>query len=142
LPWVTLFDLGLAHVAGKARITQPGIVHGTAHYMAPEQALGEGLDARTDLYAVGVVLYELVNGQVPFPGKSYAKVLQGHLSSRPPAMDVGQAGQQDVHLVEPIVMRCLEKRPEGRFQSAEELGRALIAASAALSSRGTAPKLA
>ena len=96
---------------------------GTVAYMAPEQARGGTIDARTDIYAVGCVAYQMLTGQAPFRGNNPYVVLEQHVSEppRPPRELVADIPPE----AEAIVLRCLEKAPEKRFQSMAELGEAL-----------------
>ena len=106
--------------------TAAGVVIGTPEYMAPEQAMGEATDRRADVYAVGLVLYELITGVQPFRGDTFGKLLVEITSSPPPPLpDVTALGEPVHPVLKDIVMRCLEKAPAQRFQSAEELARAL-----------------
>ncbi|GAK51688.1 protein kinase [Candidatus Moduliflexus flocculans] len=114
-----LTDFGIAHIAG-ATITHTGAHLGTIPYMAPEQILGVRVDARTDIYAVGVMLYELLTGQLPFTGKetSFQHV---HTPPRPPIeLNAGIPAA-----LNGIILKCLAKQPEERFQDAKELAEAL-----------------
>jgi predicted ATPase/predicted Ser/Thr protein kinase len=103
--------------------TQPGTVLGTVPYMSPEQALGERLDHRTDLFSLGVVLYEMATGRLPFSGSTPFEAIDKILHHHP----------QDIVSINPripaglrlVIVRSLEKRPEHRFQTAAELGAAL-----------------
>jgi len=109
-----ILDFGLAkvgHVPG-ADATAPGTLLGTSGYLAPEQARGEPADARSDLFAAGAILYELLSGRRAFGGATFAERLSAVLRDTPPAIDDPAA---------PIVMRCLEKDPAKRFQSATDL---------------------
>src|SRR5215813_13533683 len=120
---VKLADLGLALPGHGARISQAGLVLGTPSYMAPEQALGQTVDARTDLYALGVLLYELTTGRVPFKGDDPLTVVSQHVHAPvvPPRVlrsDVPRA-------LELIILRLLEKNPDARFQTAEDTAAAL-----------------
>ncbi len=132
--FVKVLDFGLAkvlQVARDKRITDPGMVCGTPEYMAPEQARGDNVDHRADLYACGVLLYELLVGQLPFDGGSPREVVLMHLSMLPPdprtlAPDRGLWPE----LVD-VVMKSLAKDPGERYQTASELARALNGAFAA-----------
>ena len=121
-------DLGTANtLPANAPITEEGRVIGTPGYMAPEQARGAAVDARTDVFAIGVVLYEMVTGTRPFVGSSSLDVMVATSRDDPPPVSSHNPGAPPI--VETIVRRCLAKAPEARYQSAGELGRALAAAS-------------
>jgi eukaryotic-like serine/threonine-protein kinase len=106
--------------------TAAGIVIGTPEYMAPEQALGSEIDRRADIYAVGLVLYELLAGVQPFKADTFGKLLLEITSKPPPPLPDTTALGEPVHpTLRAIVNRCLEKEPDRRFQSAEELAHAL-----------------
>ncbi|MBI1761521.1 MAG: serine/threonine-protein kinase [Acidobacteria bacterium] len=126
--YVKLLDFGLAKLTEKAHspaLTDPGKVMGTVSYMSPEQALGQPLDARTDLFSLGVVLYELLTGAHPFTGASEAAVYDA-LLRQPPA----SLRQSQPHLsaeLEWILKRALEKERELRYQTAADLKAALLA---------------
>ena len=134
---VKILDFGLAKLTQGALspadmgaptmgATGPGVVLGTAGYMSPEQVRGLPADHRSDLFSLGVILYELVSGRRAFQRDSAAETMSAILNDEPTALD-------SVKPVPPglarIVERCLEKRPEERFQSARDLGFALEAAS-------------
>ncbi|MFO0581265.1 MAG: protein kinase [Anaeromyxobacter sp.] len=128
---VKLLDLGLATVVGDtalARLTQSGALTGTPAYMSPEQSRAEPVDARSDLYALGCVLYELVTGQPPFGDAPTMDVLAGHVyrPARPPS-DV-RADRGVPLALERVILRALAKRPVDRPQSAAEMRRELLAA--------------
>ncbi|MDP3233783.1 MAG: PEGA domain-containing protein, partial [Myxococcales bacterium] len=106
--------------------TAAGIVIGTPEYMAPEQALGSATDRRADLYAVGLVLYELVAGVQPFRADTFGKLVVEITSKPPPTLpDVNALGEPVHPVLKAIINRCLEKEPDRRFQSAEALAEAL-----------------
>ncbi len=112
---VKLLDFGLARRSGAAPLTEVGVAVGTAAYMAPEQLRGEEADARADLWALGVVLYEMLAGRHPFGGTSRPGMVHAILHDPPPALrDVPPA-------LERIVERCLAKDPDRRWQSAGEI---------------------
>jgi serine/threonine protein kinase len=126
---VKLLDFGIAKLAmSETRLTRTGTFIGTPDYVAPEQALGEELDGRADLYSLGVVLYQLVTGTLPFTGPSFMTVLHRH-ATEPPEPPTRRAPQRALSsALEAVVLRCMAKRPEDRFASAEELSSALEAA--------------
>jgi serine/threonine-protein kinase len=117
---VKVLDFGLARVAGATRLTKQGFVFGTPHYMSPEQAQGDPVDHRADIYALGVLMYEMATGQVPFDAESYMGVLTKHISTAvvPPSKVLGH---RRLGALELILLRCLEKRPHKRYQSLREL---------------------
>lgn len=111
---VKVVDFGLAQVAGHSRLTQPGIVFGTPHYMSPEQASGGEVDPRADIYALGILMYEMLTGKVPFEAETYMGVLSKHLYLEPrPPSELVPGGK--IGALEGVVLRCLEKRPENRY---------------------------
>ena len=107
--------------------TAAGVVMGTASYMAPEQVRGEGADARTDLFAFGAVLYEMLSGVRAFRRDTAAETMTAVLKDDPP--ELSDPGRTVSSALERIVRRCLEKNPEQRFQSARDLSFALSALS-------------
>lgn len=123
---VKLADLGLALPASAARISRAGMIVGTAAYMAPEQALGQKVDGRTDLYALGVLLYELTTGRVPFKGDDPLAVVSQHIHASvvPPRVlrpDIPRG-------LEAVIVRLLAKDPAQRFATATETEAALRSA--------------
>jgi tRNA A-37 threonylcarbamoyl transferase component Bud32 len=124
---VKIVDFGLAKVIGSRRLTRDGVVFGTPYYMSPEQASGEPTDHRADIYALGIVLYEMLTGRVPFEADTYMGVLTKHISMKPipPSEVLGMDGA--LGQLEHVVMRCLEKKPDKRFAALEELRQALLA---------------
>jgi len=131
-----ILDFGLAKLAlgpegaagtSLSTATSPGILMGTIGYFSPEQARGQPADARSDVFAVGVVLYEMLAGARPFRGETGAEALAALLKEDPPEL-VSPAGPVPPSL-DRIVRRCLEKDPEDRFQSARDVAFALEALS-------------
>lgn len=121
---VRVVDFGAAMLAGATRLTKAGIVFGTPHYMSPEQAAGNPVDHRADIYSLGVIMYEMFTGKVPFEGDTYMGVLTQHLYVRPvPPSKVLPAST--LGALEAVILRALEKRPEERHQSMDELEEAV-----------------
>jgi beta-lactam-binding protein with PASTA domain/tRNA A-37 threonylcarbamoyl transferase component Bud32 len=118
-------DFGIAR-AGVSEITQTGSVLGTAHYLSPEQAQGLAVTAASDLYSVGVMLYEALTGRLPFEGDSPVTVALKQVSERPrPPSEINPAVSK---ALDAVVLKALAKDPANRFASAEEFIRALDAA--------------
>jgi eukaryotic-like serine/threonine-protein kinase len=125
---VRVTDFGIAR-AGTSDITETGSVMGTAQYLSPEQAQGRPVDARSDLYSIGIVLYELLTGQVPFDADSPVTVALKQVSEPPvPPADLVPAIPP---AIDAVVLRALEKDPGLRYQSADEFIAALDEARAA-----------
>ncbi|HEV8098601.1 MAG TPA: Stk1 family PASTA domain-containing Ser/Thr kinase [Gaiellaceae bacterium] len=111
-------DFGIAR-SGASQMTEVGSIIGTAQYLSPEQARGAQVDQTSDLYSVGVVLYEMLTGQVPFTGDTPLEIAMKHLSEipRPPS----ELRPEVPHDLDSIVLRALAKDPSERYQSAEEM---------------------
>ena len=120
---VKLTDFGIVRVAEDAGLTNSGIVLGTADYLSPEQARGEKLTASSDLYSLGVVMFEMLAGRPPFVGPTAVSIAMQHASTNPPSLHQFNADVPPA--LEQIVMKALEKEPEDRFLSAAEMQRAL-----------------
>jgi serine/threonine protein kinase len=120
---VKLLDFGLALPALGPEFTRTGMVLGSLHYMPPEQVLGKHLDARSDIYSVGVTLYQLLTGSLPFAGASDYDIASAHLKSVPVDPITINRGIP-AHLSR-IVLKSLAKSPDDRFQTATELLEAL-----------------
>ena len=124
----TLTDFGIAKAASEAQqLTRTGMLMGTPEYMSPEQAEGERVDYRTDLYALGVVLYQLLVGQVPFRGTTPHAIL--HAVIYEPPAPLRQIRQDLSPAVETVVLEAIDKQPERRYQSGAELVESLSKAS-------------
>ena len=118
-------DFGIAR-AGVSEITQAGSVMGTPHYLSPEQAQGFDVTAVSDLYSIGVILYEALTGRVPFEGESAVAVAMKQVSQMP--QRPSSINPQVSPALDAVVMRALEKDPGQRFQSADAFIAALDAA--------------
>jgi tetratricopeptide (TPR) repeat protein len=121
---VKLADLGLALPAYGARISRVGVIVGTAAYMAPEQALGQTIDGRADLYALGVLLYELTTGRVPFTGDDPLTIVSQHVHA--PVVPPRVLRSDLPRALEAIIVKLLAKDPAHRFSSAAETRAALL----------------
>ncbi len=126
-----LLDFGIAKLLqpdpDSKGLSQVGVVLGTPEYLSPEQAMGNPLDARSDIYSLGVLAYRMLSGVLPFAGPNARDYLVQHIGTAPrPLMGAAPALAEDPDLAE-IVMRCLSKEPKARFQTAEALVSALEA---------------
>ena len=128
-PVVKLLDLGIAKVPGleaESNLTATGLVFGSPEYMSPEQAQGFAVDHRSDLYSLGVVLFRMLTGQVPFSAASFIAVLTKHVTEAPP-WPAGIAHDRGLPAAtERVVLKALAKNPAHRYQSMLELREALI----------------
>jgi serine/threonine-protein kinase len=121
---VKLTGFGLAKASTDPQLTQAGMVMGWIEYMSPEQVKGAAaLDARTDVYSAGAVLYEMVTGQIPFICKTQFDVMAAHVNTPPPP-PIGMRPDLPAELNQ-IILKALAKDPSQRFQSAEEFRDAL-----------------
>ena len=125
-PTAYLTDFGLAKIAASTTgLTATGEVIGTVDYMAPEQIEGRRVDARTDVYALGCVLFHAVTGDVPYPERESSSKMWAHLNEPPPSVGSGDGGGA---VLDPMIRRAMAKDPADRFPSAGDLGRAAVAA--------------
>jgi len=130
--FVKLVDFGIAKLrdAPAGSHTAAGMIVGTPEYMAPEQCDNRSIDARTDVYALGVMAYQLATGRLPFAGTSIAQLLLAHLKEPPPPPRGVKPAIPAA--LEAVILRALEKRPEDRFPDMAAFGRALFAVQEAL----------
>lgn len=122
--FIKVLDFGVAKVGGAAsKLTKTGMVFGTPHYMSPEQAAGHSVDQRTDIYALGVIMYEMFSGRVPFDADTFMGILSKHMFEvPPPPRDLSGAS---LGVIEGVILRSLEKNADHRYQSMTELLRDL-----------------
>lgn len=128
---VKLADFGLARLGDSARMTATGVTIGTPAYMSPEQCQNNLVDARSDIYSLGIVLYEVVTGQLPFRMRSLSDAIYSHVYVAPPPPRLLQPNISDE--LEAVILRCLAKHPDNRFQSTSELAKRLDEALSVLS---------
>jgi len=120
---VKIMDFGIARVAGSEHLTSAGFMMGTPAYMAPEQVLGNEIDARTDLYAIGVVFYYLISKKLPFKGDTPIAMAQSRINNHPTPLATAREGLPP--WIEPVIDRALARDPKDRFQSADQFREAL-----------------
>jgi eukaryotic-like serine/threonine-protein kinase len=134
---VKIVDFGIAQLrtnqelaaqqTERRRLTRTGMIFGTPEYMSPEQALGKSVDARADVYATGIILYEMLTGAVPFTGDSFFGVLNAHLNQPLPAMRSLYPALSISAQLESAISRALAKDPDERYPSLRELAAELEA---------------
>lgn len=135
---VRVADFGIARAAGMSQLTESNAVVGTADYLSPEQAKREEVDGRSDIYSLGILLYELLTGRTPFSGESMVAVALSHMqeSPKPPRLLRPEISPE----VEAIVMRAIAKDPRERFQTARIIKVAIDRALGGLSQEGSAAR--
>ncbi len=116
---VKVMDFGLAKVKGATKLTKAGSTVGTAAYMSPEQAQGEDVDVRSDIFSFGVVLYELLTSKMPFRGEHQAALMYSLINEEPPP--IARFNEQAGPEIERIVLKALAKDKEDRYQHADDL---------------------
>src|SRR5262249_26213894 len=116
--------------SGRSRTIQPTLT-GTIHYMSPEQALGQEVDARSDIFSVGAVLYQMLASRRPFTADSFSEVIHQVIKATPTSLAI--VAPNVPVAVQKVVNRCLEKRPEDRYATAAELYQDLKSAALSLS---------
>ena len=134
---VKVMDFGIAHAPLGAGLTQTNAVVGTPTYMAPEQAEGKKIDSRVDIYALGLILYEIFTGSPTFTAETPFAVAIKHMTETPlPPRQLDASIPEDINAA---ILKCLEKNPATRFQSVDELATALTGQSLTLALEGVAP---
>jgi eukaryotic-like serine/threonine-protein kinase len=127
--FVKVLDFGLVkNISGDGKgedLTQTGLFMGSPKYMAPEQIRGDRVDARTDIYALGIIMYEMITGKVPFDRPNSVNILMAHVNEEPPAMRQMNPNITLSPAFEETVMRCMAKDPDQRFRSMDEVLAAL-----------------
>jgi len=141
--FVKILDFGIAKVTepepGREALTQAGVVFGTPEYLSPEQALGDKIDARADLYATGVILFEMLTGHRPFESEDKMRIISMHLSHPVPRMRSLYPAVAVPRTLEDVVMQALEKERENRFASASAFLMALEEAERLSAESGAGP---
>jgi eukaryotic-like serine/threonine-protein kinase len=143
--FVKVLDFGLVkNVSGDGQgedLTQAGLFMGSPKYMAPEQIRGDKVDARTDIYALGIILYEMVTGKVPFDRPNSVNILMAHVNEEAPSLRDMNPGVDVSPAFEETIARCMAKDPDRRFRSMDEvlaalkrLGSGAMASSASVTS--------
>ena len=129
-PIAKILDFGIARLAaaGQEKLTATGAVIGTPSYLAPEQAQGGDIDARTDMYSLGCVAFELLTGRPPFQAESLARLIMMHLQERPRPLSAFRPALGEWPAVNDVVMKALEKDPRARFQTVNAFAEALTGA--------------
>lgn len=116
---IKVTDFGIARAVTSATMTHTGTIIGSVHYFSPEQAKGGAIGAKSDIYSLGVVLYEMLTGEVPFTGETPVSIALKHLQEEPKALHELNSGVPP--LAEAVVLKAMAKEPEGRFESSTEM---------------------
>ncbi|MCP4674091.1 MAG: serine/threonine protein kinase [Deltaproteobacteria bacterium] len=116
-----LVDFGIARIIDAPRITTTQHVMGTPQYIAPEQAMGKAVDHRADIYAIGVMMYEMLTGDLPFDGNDPETLLRHHISTPPPPIVEHESDKGIPEDLKYLVMRCLSKAPANRPANMDEV---------------------
>lgn len=119
---VKILDFGIARATTKSTITKTGMFIGSPHYTSPEQIDGKKVDVRTDIYSLGIVMYEMVEGRVPFESDTPWGVVRAHLDKPLPRIK-----RKVPNYIQDVIYRCLEKNPSDRFSSIDEIGNTIRA---------------
>lgn len=120
--WVKIVDFGISHLTeGSQRLTRTGKMIGTPEYIAPEQLRDRALDIRTDIYALGIIFFEMLTGQVPFSGETAESILMKHLLDEPPKVSSLREDVPDDSPFAAIIEKALRKNPDERYQTVTEL---------------------
>jgi eukaryotic-like serine/threonine-protein kinase len=137
---IKVADFGIARITNTKTISKKDMVMGSVHYSSPEQARGNEVDATSDIYSTGVVLYEMLTGRVPFTGDNPVTVAMQQVNAAPPPIrELNPA----IHpAIASVVMKALEKSPQRRFQSAREMADALVKAKEGIGIEKTPPAAA
>ena len=116
---VKVTDFGIAKVADSVTVTNSNKIIGTVHYFSPEQAKGNFVDCRTDIYSLGIVMYEMVTGQVPYNAESSISIAMMHIQEPviPPKEIISDIPEN----INQVILKALEKEPINRFQTAKEI---------------------
>ncbi len=129
--YAKVLDFGLAKVTerelrpGSIMLTQEGMVFGTPEFMSPEQAQGKKLDARSDLYSLATILYEVLTGKLPYDAKTPMEYIQLHVTKPPIPLDERVPGKRFPQGLSDVIMKALQKRPEDRYANAQDFAVAL-----------------
>ena len=132
---VKVMDFGIAKVMSGRRLTRTGVAVGTVAYMSPEQIKNQGVDIRSDIYSLGVTLYQMLTGHVPFESESDFQVQYDHVNTPPPPLSLYYPYIPPG--IEAAVLKAMEKDPAARFRTVEEFGAALERPDAVYSTPGT-----
>jgi serine/threonine-protein kinase len=122
--FVKILDFGIAKVGAaksSTKLTMAGAVFGTPHYMSPEQAAGAQVDYRTDIYSLGVMMYEMVSGELPFNADNFMGILTQHMYKAPVPIRALVSAPDCPAGLEAVILKCLSKKPDGRYQTMDEL---------------------
>ncbi|WP_424212863.1 protein kinase domain-containing protein [Streptomyces sp. BI20] len=138
---IKVMDFGIARAmqSGVTSMTQTGMVVGTPQYLSPEQALGRGVDARSDLYSVGIMLFQLLTGRLPFDADSPLAIAYAHVQEEPVAPST--VNRSVTPAMDALVLRALKKNPNERFPTAEAMRGECLRVLASLGGHGAAPSI-